>query len=224
LRDFVELVAPVLAQKQDQEIEQDAVYLLPLILAASEVAPEKLPLDEASRSKIVQLIDDRVEFDIEEGEGGEKTVRIRGSGDYVEASTRAFRGLRRRHYHEGLLYGSSLINLICSTEWFLAQLLHQYFERFPEAIGERGKTFSLEDLESIGSIEDARAYIVDAVVEEVLREGFEKWLDFLQKKMNLSMGYLEENKSKLIEVFQRRNILIHNGGFVNRIYLVITHK
>ena len=37
--------------------------------------------------------------------------------------------------------------------------------------------------------------------------------------MNLSMGYLKPLRAKLIEVFQRRNVIVHNNGIVHPFYL-----
>lgn len=35
----------------------------------------------------------------------------------------------------------------------------------------------------------------------------------------MSMGYLNDEKDTLVEIFQRRNIIVHNKGIVNSIYL-----
>jgi len=216
LRDFVDLVSPFLIQKDTEKIKQDAIHLAPLVLAINEILPEKSRIDDVIEANELQLLSDGVEIDVEEQEDGRKTVSIKGrlSPDF----SRAMRGITHRHYQKELLYRSSLINLVSSAEWFLSRILHWYFDKFPEAT-ENNEKFSLKDLKSLGSIEDAKAYLIDSVVENILRGSFEDWLGALRKKIELSMSYLEQHKDKLLEVCQRRNLLIHNGGIVNRIYL-----
>lgn len=52
-----------------------------------------------------------------------------------------------------------------------------------------------------------------------MRQSFEEWLDFFREKPKLGMGYLAASKSRIAEVFKRRNLIVHNGGRVNRRYL-----
>jgi hypothetical protein len=100
----------------------------------------------------------------------------------------------------------------------LAQLIHNYYKQYPEKIGSKEKQFSLEELSNFDSIEDAKNYLIDSSVESVLRGSFEDWIKFLKTDLDLSMGYIKDHKKSLIEAFQRRNLLVHNGGVVNRIY------
>jgi hypothetical protein len=95
--------------------------------------------------------------------------------------------------------------------------LHRSFETYPEAIGTREKVFSLQDLRELGSIEDARKSLIDSAVENILRGSFEDWLKFLREQVKLSLGYLSTDH--LVEIFQRRNLLIHNAAVVNSIYV-----
>jgi predicted house-cleaning noncanonical NTP pyrophosphatase (MazG superfamily) len=121
--------------------------------------------------------------------------------------------------HYQLLYNSSLMSLISFTEWFLSQILHDYFEKFPDVADISEKTITFQDLRDIGTIEDARRYLIESKIESILWGDFEDWLKLFKDKFKLSLSYIEENKPMLIEVFQRRNILVHNGGRVNSIYI-----
>jgi len=132
---------------------------------------------------------------------------------------RAFKLLKRHSDRERLLYGNALIALVSAAEWFLAQVLHFHFRRQPGSLGLRDKVFSYEDLERFGVVEDAKRYLVDSKVEDVLRGSVEDWINFLKTKVSLSMGYLSSSVTALIEISQRRNLLVHNGGIVNSIYM-----
>ncbi|MBL0889388.1 MAG: hypothetical protein IBJ19_02140 [Gemmatimonadaceae bacterium] len=118
-----------------------------------------------------------------------------------------------------MLYSSALLNLTSCVELFFSQLLHAYFTLHPEAIGTKEKIFSFDDLSDFSSIEEARAHYVLARIEELLRGSLADWLAFAKNTLKISMGYLEEDTALLEESFQRRNVIVHNGGLANSIYI-----
>lgn len=120
--------------------------------------------------------------------------------------------------HRVLLYQSALISLISSVEWFISQTLREYFEEYPEAAGIKDKQLTLEELKSFDSINDARKYLIDIRIDEIMRGSFEDWLKFFSEKVKLSLGYLKPSKDLLGEIFQRRNVVVHNNGIANSIY------
>src|SRR5258706_806350 len=148
---------------------------------------------------------------------GNKSLEFGFPLNIEEASESAQQLYSKTEKQKELLYKSSLINLTSTVELFLSQLLHFYFDRFPDAVGSEIKFFSLDDLKSLGSIEDAKKHLIESKVEAVLRESLEDWLRFWKERVKLSMGYMDTVRDQLIEVYQRRNLLIHNGGRVNSI-------
>ena len=122
------------------------------------------------------------------------------------------------HHQQELLYRSSLITLTSTSEWFISQILHEYLERNTGIIYTKEKSFNLKDLEDFGTIEDARRYLIDSKIENLIRNSFEEWIEFFEKTVGLSMGYLKPHQNKLAEVYLRRNLIVHNGGRVNSIY------
>ena len=60
--------------------------------------------------------------------------------------------------------------------------------------------------------------MIEQRVEDVLRGSFEEWISFLKNQFKLEMGYIEKWQHKLVEIIQRRNLLVHNGGNINSIY------
>jgi len=116
------------------------------------------------------------------------------------------------------LHQSSLVTIISYVEWFLAQLIHRFYDKNPNAIGLKDKQLSLNDLQELGSINEAKKFLIDTKVESVLRGSFNDWITFLKDQMSLSMGYIKESEAILIEACQRRNLFVHNGGVVNSIY------
>jgi hypothetical protein len=225
LRDFVEMVSSFLDEKNQQEIKDNAEALLPLMLAMHKLHPEDSPLDDDEISKIekkigsgfkISLIDDGKK---EEKESGGKGIQFKVEGDGNKKFSDAMKVFRADHHRKTALYCNSLISLVSSVEWFLAQLIHKHYKENPGIVGSKEKQFSLDELAAFDTVDDARNYLIEKTVESVLRGSIQDWIDFLTSKLKLSMGYLKDHKDFLIEVTQRRNLLVHNGGVVNRIYL-----
>jgi len=74
------------------------------------------------------------------------------------------------------------MSLISFSEWFLSQILHDYFEKFPEVADISEKTLTFQDLRDIGSIEDARRYLIESKIESILWGNFEDWLRLFKDK------------------------------------------
>jgi hypothetical protein len=124
----------------------------------------------------------------------------------------------RTSSHSEILYQNSLISLVSAGEWFLSQILHSQFDQYPNSAGIADKTLKLSDLQSFENMEDAQQYLIEQRVEDVLRGSFEEWVSFLKNHFKLEMGYIEKWQNKLVEIIQRRNLLVHNGGNINSIY------
>jgi hypothetical protein len=125
----------------------------------------------------------------------------------------------RTEKHIELLYKNSLMSLLSSVEWFFSEILHFYYDKYPESAGIQKKALTLSELKSFGTVADAEKYLIDIKIEEVLRGSFDSWLNLLKTELALKLGYITAIENELIEIYQRRNILVHNGGKVNSIYL-----
>jgi hypothetical protein len=220
LRDFVDLVSPILEQAPKKEIEENPTAFIPLLLAMHKIKPDLFDLGALAIEDLESQFDGRINLQIVEDEETSKKVNIEVDGSGKHFFFSSVQKLTKRYHQKDLLYQNSLISLVSGLEWFLSQLLHQYFEIHPEAAGIRDRSLTLSELQSIGTVEEAKSLLIDLRIEEILRGSFKDWTSFLKKHLNLSMGYLSaDDEGYLIEICQRRNLLVHNGGIVNKIYL-----
>ena len=196
LREFVEVLAPVLQERSRSGIEQ----------SRSAIA------DFTNVINSIGLLDDG-EFDSDLVAQSNELKQIMP----VVASTT--KRLGNSIFHQQLLYRVSLITLVSTAEWFVSELLHEYFELYPNALDLDKRSLSFKDLGEFESVQGAREYLVEKEIEGFLRGSIEDWIMLLQKRCNLSMAYLDQEvRNQLIETSQRRNILSHNGGKVNSLY------
>lgn len=218
LRDFVELVDAHLEEKNMDSLKEDPTAYAPLMLIMNRQHPDEFEFEEEQLEKMKDRFGSEIEFIEKETEGGKKfEIKLDKAGQ-MKFST-AMENISKSQRRKSSLHQSSLVTIISYVEWFLAQIIHKYYDKHPDSIGLKDKQLSLNDLYEIGSIEDAKKYLIDTKVESILRGSLTDWIKFLKEQMKLSMSYLSEYQDTLVEAFQRRNLYVHNGGVVNSIYL-----
>ena len=218
LRNFVESVSGFLAQEIDKQAKADARKLFPLTLALSKMDSQKFPAEKIK--EISRILGDDVSVTDCTKTGTKGSVKLvfknPTQAREFQKALDSFRGQLEQGNH---LHRTTLISLICCVEWFLSSLLHTYYEKYPDAAASKEKQLSLNDLRSLGTVDDAVKHLIEIKVEDVLRKNFNDWLSYLKENLKLTLKYIEKDRESLDECFQRRNILVHNAGIVNTIYL-----
>jgi hypothetical protein len=216
LREFVALVEAFLQKEAADYQKKRSVDLIPLAVALSAVGVEGFPqLNDDQNANLRKKFG--AEFTVEPKDNGGVAINV--SGKASQRFEEAIKGLSINSAHQVLLYRNCLISLVSSAEWFLSQVLRQFFVAFPEAAGVKEKTLTLEDLRRIGSIDEAESYLISLRVDEIMWGSLEDWMKFLRNTVKLSMGYFAADEEVLVEVFQRRNVMVHNDGTVHHSYL-----
>ena len=140
--------------------------------------------------------------------------------DNIRAFLKTAKQVIRRPPLQGqILRRSAHISLASYFEWLIADLLQAYYLKFPSALPAETRSLTLSDLREIGNIEDAERLLIFKEVDAVLRQNFEDQLAYFQTRLKLGLDALEPYRNQLIEISQRRNSLIHNGGKYARVYI-----
>lgn len=219
LRDFVDLVNPILSQKQAEEGRKNSKTLLPMIYAFNQLDPNTYPISDKIKEEIEKQ-EFEFKFEIVKGDGpNDSSLALQISEDKEEVFSKALGTFVKFRTQKEHLYKTSLISLISSAEWFISQILHSYYDKYPESLSKNEKLLSIEDIKSLGGIEDAINYLIDIRIEEILRGSIKDWFDYFKNHLKLSMSYLDKDINKLIEAGLRRNIIIHNNGIVNSLFI-----
>ena len=195
LREFIEVLAPVLQERSFLEQEQGLAKADQLLIMLNQLEPQLQDNSDVDL-KLMETISDE-------------------SKSFIQNLTI----IERAKYHHELLYRVSLITLLSTAEWFFSNLLHAFFELYPKALDIHKKSLSFEELTDLDSIDEARAYLLDQAIENVLRGSIEDWIKYLKERIKLSMNYVDQEvRYQLVETSQRRNLLVHNGGRINSLY------
>jgi hypothetical protein len=118
-----------------------------------------------------------------------------------------------------LLNGSLLTVAIASFEFLLAGLYAYHLLQHPKQLETDEKEFSLADLVEIGSVQDAQQAIAERRVEAFMGKRLDEWSAWSQRILGQSFEELSLDSPHLNEMFQRRHIIVHSGGAVDRRYL-----
>ena len=214
LREFVELIDPILEEHQKKIAEENATSLEPLAIAVQEHLEKDKKKKKALNNKVKQLFDGDIKVEIDKNEAISFSVKSEDS-----SIAEALDKIGKTHLQIQQLYKNSLISLLSSVEWFFSQILHLHYDKHPNSAGINKKTMTLDDLKSFKTINDAERFLIDNKIESILRGSFFDWMKVLKDELNLKINYVKEYESDLVEIYQRRNIMVHNGGVVNSIYL-----
>lgn len=162
-------------------------------------AKEELP-EKANEKKVVE-----VEF-----EDVKKLIQI----------TKFLRSAKKHTPKQSrLLRQGALISLISYFESLEADLLNFYYLSYPAALPSEGKLLSLADLREIGSIDEAEKTLIMKEIDTFLHESLEGQVEYFIKRFKVDLKCSIPYMNLLVEVILRRNLVVHNNGVVNKIYL-----
>jgi hypothetical protein len=104
-----------------------------------------------------------------------------------------------------------------ALETLLAGIATQHYLLHPGAIGDE-KEFSLFDLQSFESVEDASDLAISRRVDNLMRGGIDDWSRWFAKVGCPAFDDLAPSYEVVHEAIQRRHLVVHNAGRVDRQY------
>jgi hypothetical protein len=219
LENYIETVAPVLERPNFESTDPRHLRAVAAFMGCiTKAAPHGDTVDDLEALKELGEVEQEFDGDKLKSISFRPSNAIDGKG-FDDALRRGMRSVRNLSH----LRQSSLISLTSFAEIHLAHLLHLHYAAFPESFDGKQRSLTLEELANFDTIADARAYLTENRIEDVTRGDFNSWIHAL-KALGFGLGYETAFHADLVEVFQRRNLIVHNDGFVNRIYSSKTPK
>jgi hypothetical protein len=120
--------------------------------------------------------------------------------------------------HQQIMRGSVLLSLVGAFEVLLSDLVRLFFERHQTALESEEKSHSLKEVFSFKSMDDFIGHVIEQKVDAFLRGSVADWVKFFQQK-RIDMSKFVPSWENFVECFQRRHVIVHNGGRVDRKYL-----
>jgi len=131
----------------------------------------------------------------------------------------SYRKVEAMNKQSEILYGGSLMLLITYFETTISKLVKADFKRHPQRMSLENKTVSYKLLEMSSTIEDIKEQLIEEQVSSLMYKSATDWIEYLRKNVKMNLNYVLENLPRLREIIARRNIIVHNEGIVNAIYL-----
>ena len=120
--------------------------------------------------------------------------------------------------HEQIMRAGLLMSLNGAFEVLLSDILHLFYVYFPGALESEEKNYSLKDLRSFKSMDEFFNHVIENRVDTFLRQSLTDWARFFQQR-KIDMTKFAPSWEDFAEYFQRRHVIVHNGGRVSRQYL-----
>ncbi|HET9894617.1 MAG TPA: hypothetical protein VFQ44_06750 [Streptosporangiaceae bacterium] len=118
-----------------------------------------------------------------------------------------------------LLLASLLIAAVSDFEVLFSSIASSFFRMHPEALKAHDTKIAWSEIEAYESLDDLRSHFIDDRVDRLMREGFDDWMKWLESQLKIRFENASLNPDRTIEIFQRRHIIVHNGGNASVQYL-----
>ncbi|MCF2126800.1 hypothetical protein L1I79_10150 [Strepomyces sp. STD 3.1] len=118
-----------------------------------------------------------------------------------------------------VLRSSLLTTAVGDFEVLFSSIVGMYYHLRPEALMSKEAQFSWQEIQEFESLDDLREFHVQRQVDQLMWKGLDDWTEWLEKRLKIYFADITLGTDRVREVFQRRHIIVHNGGQVSRQYL-----
>jgi hypothetical protein len=173
------------------------------------------PYNKKANDAFVHFLKNNVE-EIED-DNGKKKILVKAD------ESKVFESLERNASISSLaskiIPESLFVSLISQYDAFLNRLLRAIFEIKPEILNSSDRNLTFSQLIEMGSMIDAREYIIEKEIDTVLRKSHSEQFDYLENKLGIDLRKKLPIWQTFIEITERRNLLVHCDGLVSNQYL-----
>jgi hypothetical protein len=118
-----------------------------------------------------------------------------------------------------ILHNSLLAMAIGAFEVLVSGIATRFYVNHPKALDSDEKTFSFAELREFGDVDDAADEMISRRITAVMYGGLESWSDWFASNGKADLPDLAMHFDLVQEAFQRRHVVLHNGGIASRQYV-----
>ena len=115
------------------------------------------------------------------------------------------------------LYSQSIINGVAIAEDYLSGSLITILKKFPEKLSVNSKTVDLSLIVNSTNIDELLYKIIIKQVNSIFYDSPSKYLSYIENILSVKLS--DDIKNKYIEIKATRDILVHNNGIINILYI-----
>lgn len=117
-----------------------------------------------------------------------------------------------------LLLSSLLVTVVSEFEILIGNLIREFLTRYPQALESIDRKYTWKEIAGFDSMDEFREIVIERAVDQTLRGSNQDWMDLISRRFKVAIPSLCK-QPEFQEIFQRRHLIVHNGGIVNSIYL-----
>lgn len=214
LRSYVESVEDVLKiRKEFLEKNMEGIMLLEYCNIKK---GRKSILEIEDRNKFMEFFESKVmkeyKFD------GDEISLYFNDINIAKRMAKSINDIKLKKKQTDILYSGTLMLLVVYFEEMINKMLLDDLLKYPR-IKIEDTTLKFQEIIDLGSIEEAKRYIVEKEVEKIMKENPNDWVKYLKEKVKLKLDSYDKNVKYFNEIMARRNLIVHNDGIVNNYYL-----
>lgn len=112
---------------------------------------------------------------------------------------------------------SLFVTAVSMFDLFLFEIVKLTLQSNPAMLGE--KNISYSRLIKFDNVESAKEYLIGQEAEDIMREGKLKQIEWIEQKLATTFRGDTHLWGQIIEIFERRHVLVHGGGKISNQYL-----
>lgn len=226
--DVVEQFVPVVTDNDDDEDAEKSPVDDNHSEADNELddppVADNQPVDENASIESGSAVDETAERTVANGKGGESFTRTIADvldlipEDYLQPILMTiFDSRNEDKKHSPRVLSSLLVNAFTEFEVLVSNLFTALFNQNELAAPSAAK-YSWKDVAAFGDLDEFKAHVIDDAVTSIMYGGYEAWLADLKKHFGIvAPSYTEE--FSVLEVIQRRHVIVHNASYVSQQYV-----
>lgn len=118
-----------------------------------------------------------------------------------------------------IMHNSLLTMAIGAFEVLIASIATQFYVKHPGALDSDEKVFSFEELRKFEDVDDAADDIISRRITDLMYGDLDSWSEWFSDNAQQDISELAMDVDVVSEAFQRRHVVLHNGGLASRQYL-----
>ncbi len=126
--------------------------------------------------------------------------------------------VERKTHNQSLLYNGAFMNLIVFFESMFSKIFKYIYSKHQERLFSDTK-YSYKEIYSYNTLDEFKEYVIERKITDMMYKNYDSWIDFLVKEEKISLEEIEKYANQIHEIIARRNLIAHNDGKINSIYL-----
>lgn len=205
-------------KKEFLKENSDLIMLLDYINIKKEEVNEEDTEKEEKRKRISEVVEKQIIDNMKMTDDGGVQFKFKDH-EVRKRVLETANKMDKKFKQDKILYSGTLMLLVVYFEEMISKMLLTDLLKYPRIkIEENSITF--EELKDLGSIDEAKKYLIEKEVNIIMKENCDYWFnEHIKKLLKLKLNNYHKNKAKFNEIMARRNLLVHNEGIVNKYYL-----